>query len=326
MGLLVDGQWKDQGYDTAKTGGRFEREASRLRNWITADGVPGPDGEGGFRAEPGRYHLYISWACPWAHRTMILRSLKGLEEAVSFSVTHWKMAAHGWSFEPGEGVVADPLQGARYLYELYVRSDPHYTGRVSVPMLWDKKLNRIVNNESADILRMFNSAFNAVGARPGDYYPERLRGEIDAVNTRIYNTVNNGVYKAGFASTQQAYEDAVRPLFETLDWLEARLRQGSYLCGEQLTEADWRLFTTLVRFDSVYVGHFKCNLRRLIDYPNLWAYTRELYQMPGIRETVHFGHIKRHYYESHPQLNPSGIVPLGPLLDFDSPPPRRPLG
>jgi glutathionyl-hydroquinone reductase len=326
VGLLVKGEWKDQWYDTGKTGGRFERETSRLRNWVTPDGAPGPTGEGGFAAEPGRYHLYIARACPWAHRTMILRSLKGLQDAVSVSVTHWKMGENGWTFEPGDGVVPDPLIGARYLYELYARADPEYTGRVTVPMLWDKKQNRIVSNESADILRMFNSAFDAVGAKPGDYYPEALRGEIDAVNARVYDTVNNGVYKAGFATTQEAYEAAVRPLFESLDWLEARLRQQRYLCGERLTEADWRLFTTLLRFDSVYVGHFKCNLRRLVDYPNLWAYTRELYQLPGIRETVNFEHIKRHYYQSHGQINPTGIVPLGPLIDFDTPPPRRPLG
>jgi putative glutathione S-transferase len=323
MGLLVDGVWQDRWYDTGKTGGRFVRTGSQFRNWVTPDGAPGPTGQGGFPAEAGRYHLYISRACPWAHRTMIFRALKGLEDTISFSVTHWVMAEQGWTFEPGPGVVPETVNGARVLHEVYTRADPHYTGRVTVPVLWDKQRRTIVSNESADIIRMLNSAFGRVGAWEGDYYPEDLRGEIDALNARIYDTVNNGVYKAGFATTQAAYEEAVRPLFETLGWLEQRLATQRFLCGDRQTEADWRLFTTLVRFDPVYVGHFKCNIRRIADHPNLWSYTRELYQTPGIRETVDFGHIKGHYYQSHTTINSTGIVPLGPAIDFDAPPGRR---
>ena len=323
MGKLIDGVWQDQWYDTRKTGGRFVRSDSQFRNWITPDGAPGPTGEGGFAAEPGRYHLYISRACPWAHRTMIFRALKGLEGAISVSVTHWLMAGQGWTFEPGPGVIPDTVNGARFLHEIYTRADPHYTGRVSVPVLWDKQRRTIVNNESAEIIRMLNSAFDGAGAREGDYYPAGLRAEIDALNAHIYDTVNNGVYKAGFATTQPAYEEAVRPLFETLDWLEERLSGQRFLCGDRQTEADWRLFTTLLRFDLVYVGHFKCNIRRLVDYPNLWSYTRELYQTPGIRETVDFGHIKGHYYQSHTTINPTGIVPHGPAVDFNAPPDRH---
>jgi len=323
MGLLVDGIWQDRWYDTAKTSGGFVRSESRFRNWITPDGAPGPSGEGGFAAEPGRYHLYVSRACPWAHRTLIFRALKGLEDAISVSVTHWLMAEDGWTFEPGPGVVSDTVNGARYMHEIYTQADPRYFGRVTVPVLWDKRRRTIVSNESADIIRMLNSAFDGVGALAGDYYPEDQRAEIDALNTRIYDTVNNGVYKAGFATTQAAYEEAVRPLFGTLDWLEERLSRQRFLCGERQTEADWRLFTTLVRFDPVYVGHFKCNIRRLVDYPNLWSYTRELYQVSGIRETVDFGHIKGHYYESHGTINPTRVVPLGPVIDFEAPPGRR---
>lgn len=320
MGLLVDGVWHDRWYDTGNTGGRFVRSESRFRNWITPDGAAGPTGEGGFPAAAGRYHLYISRACPWAHRAMIFRALKGLEEAISFSVTHWLMAAQGWTFAPGPGVIPDSVNGAHFLHEVYTRADPGYTGRVTVPVLWDRQRSTIVSNESVDIIRMLNSAFDQVGARPGDYYPEALRGEIDALNRRIYDTVNNGVYKAGFATTQPAYEEAVRPLFETLDWLEARLAGRRYLCGDRQTEADWRLFTTLVRFDPIYVGHFKCNIRRIVDYPNLWDYTRALYQTPGIRGTVDFDHIKRHYYQSHTSINPTGVVPLGPAVDFEAVP------
>ncbi len=323
MGLLVDGVWQDRWYDTAKSGGRFLRSESRFRNWVTPDGAAGPTGEGGFAAEAGRYHLYISRACPWAHRTMIFRALKGLGGAVSFSVTHWLMAEQGWSFEPGPGVVPDTVNGARYMHEIYTRADPRYSGRVTVPVLWDKQRRTVVSNESADIIRMLNSAFDGIGALPGDYYPQELRGEIDLLNARIYDAVNNGVYKAGFATTQATYEEAVRPLFETLDWLEGRLSRQHFLCGERQTEADWRLFPTLLRFDPVYVGHFKCNIRRLVDHPNLWSYTRELYQAPGIRETVDFEHIKSHYYQSHTTLNPTGVVPLGPVIDFDAPPNRR---
>jgi len=319
MGLLIDGIWHDQWYDTKSTGGRFVRKDSAFRNWITADGSPGPTGEGGFKAEAGRYHLYVSLACPWAHRTLIFRALKGLDGMISVSVVHWIMREKGWTFEDGPGVVPDPINGARLLHEVYTAAKPDYTGRVTVPVLWDKARGTIVNNESAEIIRMLNSAFDGVGARPGDYYPEDLREEIDRLNTRIYDTVNNGVYKAGFATTQEAYEEAVVPLFETLDWLDERLATRRFLLGSRQTEADWRLFTTLVRFDPVYVGHFKCNLRRIADYPNLSGYLRDLYQTPGVPETVNMQHIKGHYYESHATINPTGVVPLGPILDLDAP-------
>ncbi|MGX5733905.1 glutathione S-transferase family protein [Bosea thiooxidans] len=312
MGLLVDGRWQDQWYDTAKSGGRFVRSESAFRNWVTPDGAAGPSGKGGFKAEPGRYHLYVSLACPWAHRTLIFRKLKGLEDAISLSVVHWLMAENGWTFASGEGVVPDSFGGARFLHEVYTRADPHYSGRVTVPVLWDKQGGTIVSNESSEIIRMLNSAFDGVGAKPGDYYPERLRPEIDALNERIYGTVNNGVYKAGFATTQAAYEEAVKPLFETLDWLEERLGSRRFLTGDGLTEADWRLFTTLIRFDPVYVGHFKCNIRRIADYPRLSAYLRTLYHVEGVAGTVNFAHIKGHYYESHRTINPTGIVPVGP--------------
>jgi putative glutathione S-transferase len=318
MGLLIDGVWHDREPEPA-TGGRFVRSDTDFRNWVTPDGRPGPSGHDGFAAAAGRYHLYVSLACPWAHRTLIMRALKGLEEMISVSVTHWLMAEQGWSFAPGEGVIPDSLFNSRYLHEVYTRAETGYSGRVSVPVLWDRHTQTIVNNESAEIVRMFGSAFDACGAKPGDYYPAALRTEIDAVNSRIYDTVNNGVYKCGFATGQTAYEEAVAPLFETLDWLEERLAQSRFLFGDTLTEADIRLFTTLVRFDSVYVGHFKCNLQRLTDYRNLWAYARDLYQWPGIEPTVSFLHIKRHYYMSHRNINPSGIVPVGPLLDFDQP-------
>jgi glutathionyl-hydroquinone reductase len=319
MGVLVDGAWHDQWYDTKSTGGRFVRKDSAFRSWVTPDGEPGPTGVGGFKAEGGRYHLYVSLACPWAHRTLIFRSLKGLEEITGLSVANWLMLEKGWSFEPGPGVIPDPVNGARYLHEIYTAADPRYTGRATVPVLWDKATATIVNNESSEIIRMMNSAFDRAGARPGDYYPAELRGEIDTLNARIYDTVNNGVYKAGFATTQDAYDEAVQPLFDTLDFLDERLASRRYLCGERLTEADWRLFTTLVRFDAVYVGHFKCNLRRIADYPNLSAYLRDLYQHRGVAETVNLRHIKGHYYESHRTINPSGIVPLGPLLDLRQP-------
>lgn len=312
MGLLVEGRWQDQWYDTKKSGGRFQRSQSAFRNWVTADGAPGPSGEGGFRAEPGRYHLYVSLACPWAHRTLIFRRLKGLEGMISLSVVHWLMAENGWTFAEGEGVIPDPIGHARYLHEVYTRADPHYSGRVTVPVLWDKQRGTIVSNESAEIIRMLNTAFDGVGATEGDFYPAALGEEIDALNDRIYDSVNNGVYKAGFATTQEAYEEAVAPLFETLDWLEDRLGSRRYLTGEQLTEADWRLFTTLIRFDPVYVGHFKCNIRRIADYPRLSAYLRALYHVEGVAGTVNFDHIKRHYYQSHRTINPTGIVPVGP--------------
>lgn len=319
MGLLIDGVWHDRWYDTDASGGRFERKESAFRNWVTADGAPGPSGAGGFAAEPGRYRLYVSLACPWAHRTLILRVLKGLEDAIPVSVVHWFMGGDGWSFEPGEGVVADPVLGARYLRELYVAADPHYTGRVTVPVLWDLKAGTVVSNESAEIIRMLNTAFDGVGAAPGDYYPEKLRAEIDRVNARVYDTVNNGVYKAGFATTQEAYEEAVRPLFDSLDWLEDRLSRQRWLAGDRMTEADIRLFTTLVRFDPVYFGHFKCNVRRIADYPALLGFTRDVYQTPGVAGTVDLGHIKRHYYQSHRGVNPTGIVPVGPEVDYAAP-------
>lgn len=320
MGLLVEGEWHDQWYDTKKSGGRFERQASAFRNWVTPDGSPGPSGEGGFKAEPGRYHLYVSLACPWAHRTLIFRKLRGLEDLIDVSVVHWHMADNGWELRPDpHGATGDRLLGKRYLHEVYTAAKPDYTGRVTVPVLWDKERGTIVSNESAEIIRMFNHAFDDVGAGGPDFYPEPLRPEIDRVNATVYDNVNNGVYKAGFATSQDAYEEAVRALFATLDELEERLARQRYLAGDRITEADWRLFTTLVRFDPVYVGHFKCNLRRLSDLLNLWGYARELYQVPGVAETVNFTHIKNHYYGSHATVNPTGIVPLGPILDFSAP-------
>jgi putative glutathione S-transferase len=319
MGLLVDGKWEDRWYDTKSSSGRFVRSESQFRNWITPDGSPGPSGAGGFAAEPGRYHLYVSLACPWAHRTLIFRALKGLEGFISVSVVNWLMGEEGWTFDNGPGVIPDTVNGARRLYEVYTKANPSYSGRVVVPTLWDKKAGTIVSNESAEIIRMFNSAFDGVGAKPGDYWPQDLRGEIEELNAEIYARVNNGVYRAGFATTQEAYEEGVRPLFETLDKLEARLANRRYLCGERITEADWRLFTTLIRFDAVYVGHFKCNIHHIADYPNLWGFTRELYQWPGVRETTNFQHIKGHYYQSHKTINPTGIVPVGPDLDYDAP-------
>ena len=320
MGYLVEGRWIST--DRRPTG-QFSRSDSQFRNWDTMDGSPGPSGTGGFKAEAGRYHIYVSLACPWASRAIIFRSLKGLEHMVGLSVTHWLMAEHGWTFALGEGVVPDSVNGVEYLHQLYTRSDLAYSGRVTVPVLWDKQRHTIVSNESGEIIRMFNSAFDRIGAQPGDYYPEPLRPEIDRINTRIYDTVNNGVYKAGFAGTQVAYEAAVVPLFQTMDWLEEHFQSRRFLVGEKPTEADWRLFTTLVRFDAVYHGHFKCNIRRLIDFPNLWSYTRELYQWPRIADTVNLMHIKRHYYMSHRVINPTGIVPAGPSINFDTPPTRN---
>jgi putative glutathione S-transferase len=316
MGLLVDGKWLDQWYATEESKGQFVRSAAQFRNWVTVDGSAGPSGRAGFKAETDRYHLYLSYACPWANRTLIFRKLKGLEKIISISIVHWHMRDDGWSFEEGEGVIADPVINAKYLRELYLKANSIYSGRVTVPILWDKKTNTIVSNESSEIIRMFNSAFDEIGATEEDYYPENLREEIDELNERIYNNINNGVYKAGFATTQQAYEDAVVPLFDTLDWLDDRLNSQRYLTGDQITEADWRLFTTLIRFDAVYVGHFKCNLKRLVDYPNLWSYTRDLYQQPGVAETINMHHIKQHYYGSHTTVNPTGIVPLGPEVDL----------
>lgn len=318
MGLLVDGQWVDQWYDTDSNDGKFARSESQFRNWVTADGSAGPSGEAGFKAEADRYHLYVSLACPWAHRTLIFRKLKELESMISVSVVHPLMAEHGWTFTEGEGVVADPIFQADYMHQIYTQADPNYSGRVTIPVLWDKKHNVMVSNESSEIIRMFNSAFDGIGAKPGDYYPAALREEIDSINAHVYDNINNGVYKAGFATTQKAYELAVFPLFEALDELEHRLSKQRYLVGEHITEADWRLFTTLIRFDAVYHGHFKCNLKQIEDYPNLAGYMRELYQWPQIARTVNMQHIKDHYYRSHGTINPTGVVPAGPVLDFNT--------
>ncbi|WP_319782888.1 glutathione S-transferase family protein [Oceanisphaera sp. IT1-181] len=319
MGLLVEGQWVDQWYDTDSNGGKFARSESQFRNWITADGSAGPTGEAGFKAEAGRYHLYVSLACPWAHRTLIFRKLKGLESMISVSVVNPLMVEHGWTFEEGEGVIADPLFQAQYMHQIYTAADPEYTGRVTIPVLWDKQQNRFVSNESSEIIRMLNSAFDGIGAKAGDYYPEALRTQIDSINEQIYHNVNNGVYKAGFATTQHAYEEAVFPLFATLDELDQRLSKNRYLLGDKITEADWRLFTTLIRFDAVYHGHFKCNLKQIEDYPHLAGYVRELYQWSGVAETVNMKHIKEHYYRSHATINPTGVVPAGPALNLDGP-------
>jgi glutathionyl-hydroquinone reductase len=317
MGLLIDGVWTDE--DTRTKGGRFERPASRFRSWVTADGSAGPSGEGGFQAEAGRYHLYVAHACPWAHRTVIFRKLKGLEGLVSLSVVSPVVRGEGWTFAREEGSTGDSLHGKEKLSEVYVLADPRYTGRVSVPALWDKKRGTIVNNESSEIIRMFNSAFDGLTGSNLDFYPADARAEIDAVNDLVYAAINNGVYRTGFSTTQEAYEEAFLKLFDALDGLEERLARQRYLVGDRVTEADWRLFTTLVRFDAVYFGHFKCNLRRIVDYPNLSNYLRDLYQTPGIAETVDIDDIKRHYYASHRNVNPTGIVPLGPALDFSAP-------
>ncbi|MEM6972570.1 MAG: glutathione S-transferase family protein [Pseudomonadota bacterium] len=320
MGLLIDGKWHDTWYDTRKSDGAFKREAAKFRNWVTADGSAGPSGIGGFVAESGRYHLYVSYACPWAHRTLIFRALKGLTSHIDISVVHPFMGADGWHFgTDNDGATGDTLGGREFLREVYLADTPDMTGRVTVPILWDTAQGRIVSNESSEIIRMFNSAFNALTGNADDYYPEALRAEIAAINTRVYDTVNNGVYKSGFATTQAAYEAAVYPLFESLDWLEELLSTRRYLAGDRITEADWRLWTTLIRFDPVYVGHFKCNLRRIADYPALSGFVRELYQWPGIRETVSMAHIKGHYYQSHETINPTRVVPAGPVLDLDTP-------
>ena len=317
MGLLVDGQWVDQWYDTKKTGGRFVRTQAQFRNWITADGSAGPTGQAGFKAEANRYHLYVSLACPWASRTLMIRTLKGLEDMISISVVHPLMLEHGWTFEEGEGVIGDPIFQARYLHEIYTAVKPDYTGRVTVPVLFDKKTKTIVNNESSEIIRMLNTAFDGLRAKPGNYVPDQWLEEIDAVNDFVYHRINNGVYKAGFATKQEVYEEEVTALFAALDQMEERLAGQDYLVGNRLTEADIRLFTTLVRFDAVYFGHFKCNLKPLTAYPNLWAYTKRIYQLPGMAQTVNFGHIKRHYYGSHKTINPTGVIPMGPTLDWD---------
>ena len=317
MGLLVDGQWVDQWYDTKKTGGRFVRTQTQFRNWITADGSAGPTGQAGYKAEADRYHLYVSLACPWASRTLMIRTLKGLEDMISISVVHPLMLEHGWTFEEGEGVIGDPIFQARYFHEVYTAVKPDYTGRVTVPVLFDKKTKTIVNNESSEIIRMLNTAFDDLGAKPGNYVPDQWLEEIDAVNDFVYHRINNGVYKAGFATKQEVYEEEVTSLFAALDQMEERLAGQDYLVGNRLTEADIRLFTTLVRFDAVYFGHFKCNLKPLTAYPKLWAYTKRIYQLPGMAQTVNFDHIKRHYYGSHKTINPTGVIPVGPTLDWD---------
>ena len=319
MGLLVEGVWQDERYDSDSTKGRFVRQPTRFRNWVTPDGSPGPTGQGGFAAEPGRYHLYVSLACPWAHRTIIFRKLKKLENAISLSVVSPMLGDVGWTFDQSEGSTGDPINRASKLADIYVLADPRYSGRVTVPVLWDKKLRTMVNNESAEIIRMFNSAFDAFTDMRTDFYPAELRAEIDRVNEFVYANVNNGVYRCGFATTQEAYEEAFEALFAALDEIEARLSRQRYLAGTKLTEADWRLFTTLVRFDAVYYSHFKCNLRRIVDYPNLSNYLRDLYQVRGVADTVNMDQIKRHYYGSHRRINPTGIVPLGPALNFMAP-------
>lgn len=319
MGLLQEGRWVDHWYNTEESGGQFVRTSSQFRNWITPDGLAGPSGDAGFKAESGRYHLYVSLACPWAHRTLIFRELKGLNSMISISVVHWHMAENGWTFKAGEGVIEDTVNGVENLHQIYTSAKPDYSGRVTVPVLWDKQTKTIVSNESSEIIRMFNTAFDGIGAKPGDYYPRGLRSEIDELNTKIYEAINNGVYKAGFATTQSAYEGAVVSLFKMLSWLDKHLERRRYLISDQITEADWRLFATLVRFDPVYVSHFKCNLQRVADYSNLLGYVRDLYQQPGISNTVNLSHIKQHYYGSHETINPTRIVPLGPTIDYSLP-------
>ena len=320
MGLLVDGEWRDKWYDTESTGGKFERSTSKFRNWVTADGSAGPSGKSGFQAQSGRYHLYVSYACPWAHRALIFRALKDLTDHISVSVVHPDMMEDGWTFATDfEGATGDTLFGSDFLRDIYIKADPNFTGRVTVPVLWDKAQNTIVSNESAEIIRMFNSAFNEITGNTDDYWPTDLREQIADINERVYETVNNGVYKAGFATSQDAYDDAVHLLFDSLAWLESILENNRFLAGDKLTEADWRLFTTLARFDLVYHTHFKCNHKRLIDYPNLWAYTRQLYQHADIAETVHFDHIVRHYHFSQTTVNPHQIIPINPTVDFTAP-------
>ncbi len=313
MGLLVEGKWQDKWYDTKSTGGRFVRRESQFRDWITADG------SSGFKAEPDRYHLYISLACPWAHRTLIFRKLKKLEDIISLSIVDPLMQENGWEFTDYPGSIRDTVNGSHYLHEIYTAAKADYTGRVTVPVLWDKEKKTIVNNESSEIIRMFNSEFNEYGDSGPDFYPLELRDEIDRINSTVYDNINNGVYKCGFATSQQAYEEAFNNLFHTLDKIENSLAERRYLVGDKMTEADWRLFTTLLRFDSVYYTHFKCNLHRIEEYPNLSNYLRELYQFPGLEETVNFKHIKEHYFKSHKSINPTGIVPSGPELDLSTP-------
>jgi len=316
VGLLVNGQWQDKWYDTDNNQGEFKREAAQLRNWVTADGSAGQSGDAGFKAEKDRYHLYVSLACPWAHRTLIFRHLKGLEDYISVSVVSPDMLEHGWTFDKDNHSTGDALFDSEFMHQIYTRNKADYSGRVTVPVLWDKKTQRIVSNESAEIIRMFNSAFNGLTGNERDFYPQSLRSEIDEVNEFVYHNINNGVYRAGFATTQEAYTEAFDNLFAALDKIEQRLTASRYLVGDTLTEADWRLFTTLIRFDSVYVGHFKCNLRTIESYPAISNYLRELYQVEGVSKTVDFYHIKRHYYFSHTMINPTQVVPKGPDIDY----------
>ena len=320
MGLLVDGVWHDTWYDTKSTGGKFERSQAKFHNWITAEGSAGPSGISGFKAETGRYHMYVSDACPWAHRALIFRRIKDLSNHITISTVHPDMLSDGWSFEKDEyGATGDTLFDLPFARDIYTRADPTFSGRVTVPILWDKQQNTIVSNESSEIIRMFNSAFNDVTGNTDDLWPQHMHDDIEVVNARIYDTLNNGVYRCGFATTQAAYNEAVHPLFDTLNWIEERLGTKRYLLGGRLTEADWRLFTTLIRFDAVYHLHFKCNKKRIVDYPNLWAYTRELYQVEGVAETVNLNHIVRHYYYSHESINPNRIIPINPTLDLMAP-------
>ncbi|WP_127145293.1 glutathione S-transferase family protein [Pelagibacterium montanilacus] len=320
MGQLIDGKWSSKWYDTKSTGGRFERSNATFRNWVTPDGSAGPTGEGGFAAESGRYHLYVSYACPWAHRTLIFRQLKGLDEHITVSAVSPRMPDEtGWQFTGEMGSDTDPINNADYLHQVYTAAVPDFTGRVTVPVLWDKKTGKIVSNESAEIIRMFNSAFDEVTGNTADFYPEDKRDRIDEINARIYDDINNGVYKSGFATTQEAYSEAVTALFDALDWVESILAENRFLVGDEPTEADWRLVTTLMRFDAVYVGHFKCNIRRIADYPAIQAYLKTLYTWPGVAETVRIDHIKTHYYWSHTTINPTRIIPEGPVLEFLSP-------
>ena len=326
MGLLVDGEWKDHWYNTKDNGGAFKRSEASFRSWVTADGAPGPTGDGGYRAESGRYHLYVSHACPWANRTLIFRALKGLQDHIDISVVHPDMLGDGWTFDTDfDGATGDRQFGLPFMRDIYTRAQPGVTTRVTVPVLWDRETGTIVSNESSEIIRMFNSAFDAVTGNTADFYPEPLRPRIDRINARVYDAINNGVYKSGFATTQAAYDDAVTTLFDALDWVEGILAENRYLTGDTITEADWRLFTTLVRFDPVYHQHFKCNRRRIVDYPNLWAYTRELYQWPGVADTIHFDHIVRHYHYSHDSINPHRIVPINPVIDWHAPHGREAL-
>ena len=320
MGLLVDGKWQDKWYDTSKNGGKFERQASKFRDNVSNDE------DAKYPVESGRFHHYVSLACPWAHRALIFRKLKGLEEHIDVSVVHPEMLDNGWEFKEYPRSTGDKLYGFDYAHQIYTKAKPEITTRVTVPILWDKQTETIVNNESAEIIRIFNSGFNALTSNDDDYYPEALRQEIDDINEMVYHDINNGVYKAGFATTQKAYEEAVNALFHALDIVEERLSKQRYLVGSNITEADWRLFTTLIRFDAVYHGHFKCNKKQIADYPNIYGYMKELYQVPGVAETVNFDHIKRHYYFSHTMINPTQIIPVGPEQDLMSAHGRENIG